>query len=75
MQRSRSRYRRKSIHFDIENFHQTVRVRQIEALAKAGSGSAINPEDFYPPLKQHKGKSRDLPIVSPELREALIDYL
>lgn len=48
-------------------------VRQIEAMAKAGS--EIGPEDFYPPARQHKGKSRDLPMVVAELRNGLIQYL
>jgi hypothetical protein len=33
-----------------------------EALAKAGA--EVNPGDFYPPVKQHKGKSRDLPLIN-----------
>lgn len=46
---------------------------QIESIAKAGA--KINPEDFYPPARKHKGKSRDLPMVDAELRNALIQYL
>jgi integrase len=69
--RSKSRYHRKSISFDIESFAKTV--RQIEALAKAGA--SINPEDFYPPVKRHRGRSRDLPMVDAALREALEEYL
>ena len=52
-------------------FNKTV--RQIEKLAKAGAD--INPEDFYPALQKHKGKSRDLPLVDEALREALIVHL
>jgi len=48
-------------------------VRQIESLAK--SGAEIDPENFYPPVKKHRGKSRDLPMVDADLREALLEYL
>lgn len=71
MKRSRSQYQRKSISFDIDSFNKTV--RHIETLAKAGAD--IHPEDFYPPVKKHKGKSRDLPMVDPSLRKALSDHL
>jgi integrase len=71
MGRSKSHYQRKSISFDINGFNNVV--RQIEALAKAGA--EVNPEDFYPSVKQHKGKSRDLPLVDDELRDSLNDYL
>ena len=59
MGRSKSTYQRKSISFDVRSFDQLV--RHIEKLAKASA--EINPEDFYPPVKTHKGKSRDLPMV------------
>ena len=71
MNRSKSQYQRKSISFDIESFNKMV--RHIEALAKAGA--EIRPEEFYPPVKKHKGKSRDLPLVDHSLRKALSDYL
>lgn len=35
----------------------------------------IVPADFYPPVTKHKGKSRDLPMVDDDLKDALIDYL
>lgn len=71
MKRSKTRYQRRSISFDIDSFNNVV--RQIEALAKTGAD--INPEDFYPPVRKHKGKSRDLPMVDADLREALSSYL
>lgn len=71
MKRSKSHYQRRSISFNIEAFNQVI--RQIEKLAK--SGADINPADFYPPVKKHKGKSRDLPMVDQSLRNALTDYL
>jgi len=71
MQRAKSQYQRKTISFDVDSFDQLV--RQIEALAKASA--AIYPKHIYPPVKKHKGKSRDLPMVDVALREALMDYL
>lgn len=71
MKRSKTHYQRKTISFDADSFNKVV--KQIEALAK--SGADINPENFYPPVKQHKGKSRDLPMVNPDLRDALIGYI
>lgn len=71
LDRSKSQYKRKSISFDIESFNQLV--RQIEKMAQAGA--EINPEDFYPPVRKHKGKSRDLPLVDKALRHALQQYL
>jgi len=69
--RSVSKYQRKTISFDIDGFDKIV--RQIELLAKADV--EINPEDFYPALKRHKGKSRDLPLVDTGLRKSLYEYL
>jgi len=69
--RSKSEYQRKTISFDMNTFNKVV--HQIEKLAKAGAN--VNPEDFYPPVKQHRGKSRDLPMVDPGLRDALHQYL
>jgi integrase len=71
MGRSKTQYHRKTISFDVESFTNVV--RQIEALAQ--SGAHIDPETFYPPVKQHKGKSRDLPMVDPGLRLALNNYI
>ena len=71
MKRSKTKYSRKTISYKKETFDQLI--RQVEKLAQAGA--SINPEDFYPPVKQHKGKSRDLPMVDSDLRDALNDYL
>ena len=71
MKRSKSRYQRKTISFDVESFHKVV--RQIETLAK--SGAEVNPKSFYPSMKKHKGKSRDLPMVDRDLRDALLQYI
>lgn len=71
MGRSKSHYDRKTVSFDVSSFDQVI--RQVEKLAKAGV--SVNPEDFYPPVRKHKGKSRDLPLVDLALRQSLIDYL
>lgn len=71
MGRSQSRYQRTTVSFHVDEFDRIV--RQIETLARAGA--PIDPTTFYPPVKRHKGKSRDLPMVDPALREALTDYL
>ena len=71
MGRSKSQYQRRTVSFDVKSFDHIV--RQVEALAKAGA--EVNPEDFYPPVRKHKGKSRDLPMVDNALRAALNDYL
>ena len=41
----------------------------------AKAGVEIDPEDFYPETKKHRGKSRDLPMEDAPLRSALEDYL
>ncbi|MCV6622026.1 MAG: hypothetical protein OIF51_09795 [Cellvibrionaceae bacterium] len=71
MKRSKSHCNRETISFDIATFNNVV--KQIEALAT--SGSKINPENFYSPVKQHKGKSRDLSMVDQCLRDALKHYI
>ena len=71
MKRSKTQYQRKTISFDVDSFDKLV--RQIETLAKLGAD--INPADFYPAVTQHRGKSRDLPMVDQDLRNALISYL
>ncbi|MEX1669461.1 hypothetical protein AB4876_11105 [Zhongshania guokunii] len=71
MGRSQSQYQRKTISFDVESFDKVV--RQIEALAKACA--PVNPEDFYTPVRKHKGKSRDLPMVDAALRAAFCRLL
>jgi len=71
MGRSKSEYQRKTVSFDIDTFKNVV--KQIEALAKAGA--EIDPENFLPPVRKHKGRSRDLPLVDEALRAALNDHL
>lgn len=69
--RSASQYQRKSLTFSVDEFHRVV--AQIEALSK--SNTNIDPTTFYPGVTQHKGKSRDLPMVDNKLRKALTRYL
>jgi hypothetical protein len=62
--RSQTKYNRKTVSFRVSEFNKFVRT--IEKLAK--SGANISPEEFYPEVKQHKGKSRDLPMIDNALR-------
>lgn len=71
MGRSKTHYHPKTISSYVESFNNIV--RQIEELAK--SGAKINPENFYPPVKQHKCKSHDLNMVEPDLCLALNNYI
>lgn len=69
--RSATPYARRRISFTVDEFEK--KVRQIEKMAR--SGAEINPEDFHPPVRHNKGKSRDLPMKDLALREALEEYL
>jgi integrase len=69
--RSKTKYDRKSLTFTVDEFHRAV--QQIQTLAK--SDTVIDPKSFYPSVRVHKGKSRDLPMVDPDLRAALDDYI
>ncbi len=71
VRRSLSTYTRKSLSFTIDAFDSVV--KQIESLAKAGV--TVDPTDFYPPEKKHRGKSRDLPLIDDELRRSLEAHL
>ena len=71
MNRSKAKYERKTVNFKKEEFDKVI--RQVEELVKAGV--KIKPENFYPSIIEHKGKSRDLPMVDHDLRDALCAYL
>ncbi|AOY87713.1 integrase [Marinobacter salinus] len=71
LKRSRSSYHRRRISFSVHDFDQLV--RRIETMAKAGAD--IKPEDFYPEVRKHRGRSRDLPMNDVALRIALEEYL
>jgi len=71
LKRSKSAYQRRRISFSVHDFHQLV--KRIETMAIAGA--EINPEDFHPEVKKHRGKSRDLPMNDAALRGALENFL
>lgn len=71
LKRSKSTYQRRRISFSVHEFDQLV--RRIETMAKAGA--EIYPGDFYPEIKKHRGKSRDLPMNDCALRTALESHL
>ena len=71
LKRSKSTYQRRRISFSVHDFHQLV--QRIESMAKAGA--AIKPEEFYPEVKKHRGKSRDLPMNDVALRTAIDNHL
>jgi len=71
LKRSQSTYQRRRISFSVHDFDKLV--RQIETMAKAGA--EIKPEDFYPEVKKHRGKSRDLPMYDVALRTSIESYL
>ncbi|WP_241956268.1 hypothetical protein [Marinobacter flavimaris] len=71
LRRSKSTYQRRRISFSVHDFHQLV--QRIETMAKAGA--EIKPEDFYPEVRKHRGKSRDLPMNDAALRTAIENYL
>ena len=71
MGRSRGKFERTSVSFELDKFEEML--KKVELVVK--SGAEIVPEQFYPKVKKHKGKSRDLPMVDDELREALTEYL
>lgn len=69
--RSQSKYSRKRISFTVSAFEKML--KQVCEMNKAGIN--ISPEDFYPEVLTNKGKSRDLPLVDPELCDAIDVFL
>ncbi|NKC01943.1 MAG: tyrosine-type recombinase/integrase [Pseudomonadales bacterium] len=69
--RSKSKYERRSLTFSVDEFDRIL--QQVANLAR--SGGEILPETFYPTVRQHKGKSRDLPLVDQALRDAISEHL
>ncbi|WP_227549315.1 hypothetical protein [Marinobacter salsuginis] len=69
---TKSTYQPRRIGFNVHDFHHVV--QRIETMAKASS--EIKPEDFYPEVKKHRGKSRDLPMkeasISPILSRSTL---
>ena len=68
---SYERSKKRRLSFTVDEFDRVV--DQITALATAGA--EVTPSMFYPDIKEHRGKSRDLPMVDPELRDALSTYI
>lgn len=69
--RSRSTYQPKKISFSIEAFNVVVQ----RIADKVAAGKEINPSEFYPEFRKKSGKSRDLPLVDQELRDAIKEYV
>lgn len=44
-------------------------------VTKTKAGETVTPEQYYPPIRKHKGKSRDLPIVDQDLKDALTAHI
>ncbi len=71
MNRSKSKYERRTVRFKCEEFDQIL-----ATVAKMTKGGIeINPSDFYPVVEARKGKSRKLPLAHEDLRAALDRYL
>ena len=62
---------RTSVRFPVAEFDRLV--RRIARAARAGH--EIDPADYYPPVKAAGGRTRELPLTDPALREALERYL
>lgn len=71
MNRSKSKYERRTVRFKCEEFDQILAT--VVKMAKGGID--INPRDFYPVVETRKGKSRKLPLAHQDLRTALERYL
>lgn len=69
-QRSQATQRR-SVRFSVPEFEKLVD----DIASKARAGESINPADFYPKQKTSGGKTRELPMSDPALREAIEAYL
>lgn len=71
MKRSRSAYKPKKISFTTEEFDQLI-----EKLAlKIKAGESFEAKEFYPNIRKNSGKSRNLPLVDRDLREAIYEYI
>jgi integrase len=64
-------YKRNRVSFSVHDFDRLV----LDITRKTLAGMVVEPQDYYPEVKQHKGQSRDLPLVDEALREALSTYL
>ena len=65
---SNAEYLGKTISIPIESFDKVI----LDVAKLAKSGEEVDPEDFYPSVKNRKGgKSQEIPIVHKGLRRAL----
>lgn len=71
--KSMREYQRRTVSFKVADFNQVI--EQVTEMVRRDPETPVDPSLFYPPLQQHKGQSRDLPIEDPALKLALIDYL
>ena len=62
---------RTSVRFTVAEFDKVV--KRIARAARAGH--AIDPSDYYPPMKAPGGRTRELPLSDPGLLRALDRYL
>jgi integrase len=67
----KSTYQRTTVSFKKDEFDKAI----FRAVELTKSGLPVNPEDFYPPIRKHKGKSRDLPLVDQDLIDALAAHI
>ena len=68
---SKQTYQRKSVRFSLDQFDNVI--QSIVAATKADL--PINPKDYYPAIKPKGGKTRELPLVDPDLISAIEVYL
>lgn len=66
-----TKQRAKVMSFQREAFDRIVS----QIVERVQNGLEVNASDYYPAARKSSGKSRDLPMVDPELRAALTDYL
>ena len=71
LNRSHPKYDRRTVSMKVEEYSQNL--RKAYELGKAQAHLEI--DDFLPPVRTHRGRSRDLPMVDKVLRTTLEDYL
>jgi len=71
LNRSKSKYERKSFTFSYARFHQMLDLHE----QLINGGKEFDREILYPPVKKKTGQSRDLPMVDLDLREAIEEYV
>ena len=64
-------YERKSVRFTLDEFEKVVN----SIITHTKANLPIEPKDYYPTLKKRGGKTRELPIIDPDLIKAIQEYL